>query len=197
MLLTFLSLSELCMYNNLRGLTLLSDIFVFLFLMISEYEGNRSTLKLLLMAFFLNASSFSFSIIDGVKDGWMNRNFIFYGDLIFILMMGINGFLIFYILYKILSIPKPSDQPSNESSQSGNQEDSVELSISVPLVFNTFITIANEEKDICLICLSDINLNKGLNVDVLHTICGHGFHSECLKKWLKEKKQCPTCRMDL
>ncbi len=27
--------------------------------------------------------------------------------------------------------------------------------------------------------------------------CGHVFHKECLDNWLKHKKQCPTCRMNI
>jgi hypothetical protein len=200
MLLTILSVSEFFTHNNLRCLILMSDVFVFLFLMISELKNDMSISKLLIMSFCFNAFSFSMSIIDGVTYGWLNRNFIFYADLLFIIMMFVNGCLVFYILYKFLKMPIPSEEDQTEGqsqNESQNEKESIELSQSSSLIFNTYITIPNEEKDMCLICLSDINLNKGLNVDVLHTICGHVFHNECLKKWLQEKKQCPKCRMDL
>lgn len=27
--------------------------------------------------------------------------------------------------------------------------------------------------------------------------CGHAFHTSCLEKWLKEKRECPTDRSDI
>jgi hypothetical protein len=32
---------------------------------------------------------------------------------------------------------------------------------------------------------------------VLKTGCGHCFHDDCLKSWLKKKKSCPMCRVDV
>ena len=43
----------------------------------------------------------------------------------------------------------------------------------------------------CTIC-SDILLVPGSSV----TRCGHTFHSECLKRWLGQKRTCPLCKSD-
>lgn len=39
----------------------------------------------------------------------------------------------------------------------------------------------------CCICLGDINKGKQLS-------CSHVFHMGCLRTWLIEKAECPTCR---
>ena len=39
----------------------------------------------------------------------------------------------------------------------------------------------------CCICLGDIKRGKQLT-------CGHVFHLVCLRSWLIEKVECPTCR---
>lgn len=39
----------------------------------------------------------------------------------------------------------------------------------------------------CCICLGDISKGKQLG-------CGHVFHLGCLRTWLIEKAECPTCR---
>lgn len=46
-----------------------------------------------------------------------------------------------------------------------------------------------DEPDICSICL-----NHGDSGKVL--LCSHFFHTECIDKWLKEKKSCPLCLSD-
>ena len=37
--------------------------------------------------------------------------------------------------------------------------------------------------------------NKEEQVSVLE--CGHMFHSNCIEKWLKNKKECPLCRQKI
>ncbi len=39
----------------------------------------------------------------------------------------------------------------------------------------------------CIICLEEIKKAKKLN-------CGHIFHLNCLRRWLEQNVQCPTCR---
>ena len=40
----------------------------------------------------------------------------------------------------------------------------------------------------CPICV------EKLKDDVVATICGHVFHSVCVKRWIKEHRDCPSCR---
>jgi len=39
----------------------------------------------------------------------------------------------------------------------------------------------------CIVCLEEIKKAKRLN-------CGHVFHLNCLRRWLEQNVQCPTCR---
>ena len=43
----------------------------------------------------------------------------------------------------------------------------------------------------CVICLNEINKDE----KVLD--CNHVFHKECIEKWMKEKTECPICRVDV
>ena len=58
-----------------------------------------------------------------------------------------------------------------------------------------FVYKANKIKKglICVICLSEIKNKK----KVIQTPCGHFFDLLCVKGWLKAKKTCPVCRLDL
>jgi hypothetical protein len=47
--------------------------------------------------------------------------------------------------------------------------------------------------DSCSICLEDFNASK----EIRRTLCGHHFHSQCLKGWLQVNSGCPLCRTDL
>ncbi|KAI3439759.1 RING-type domain-containing protein [Psidium guajava] len=46
----------------------------------------------------------------------------------------------------------------------------------------------------CSICLTEFV--EGDVIRVLET-CGHGFHVECIERWLSSNKSCPTCRSSL
>jgi len=43
---------------------------------------------------------------------------------------------------------------------------------------------------ICSICLIEDN-------DFIKLKCGHNFHINCINKWLKEKFNCPLCRINI
>ncbi|KAF8033418.1 hypothetical protein BT93_D2127 [Corymbia citriodora subsp. variegata] len=43
----------------------------------------------------------------------------------------------------------------------------------------------------CAICLTEFVEGNGIRV--LAT-CSHGFHEECIERWLRSRKSCPTCR---
>eukprot|EP00477_Mikrocytos_mackini_P001259 GAHX01001345.1.p1 GENE.GAHX01001345.1~~GAHX01001345.1.p1 ORF type:complete len:429 (+),score=63.01 GAHX01001345.1:37-1287(+) len=42
----------------------------------------------------------------------------------------------------------------------------------------------------CSICLDDVEIGKIIP-------CGHFFHTNCLKKWLENGRNCPVCRDDI
>ncbi|XP_010053991.3 RING-H2 finger protein ATL79 [Eucalyptus grandis] len=46
----------------------------------------------------------------------------------------------------------------------------------------------------CAICLTEFDEGDGIRV--LAT-CSHGFHVECIERWLRSHKSCPTCRSSL
>ena len=54
-------------------------------------------------------------------------------------------------------------------------------------------TLESDLEDPCVICLE--SFNKGQ--DVYNMPCKHFYHKDCLYKWFKEKKSCPTCRMEV
>lgn len=45
----------------------------------------------------------------------------------------------------------------------------------------------------CSICFDDIDLKD----DCTQTMCGHLFHTKCLKDWNKMNQNCPNCRTGL
>jgi E3 ubiquitin-protein ligase synoviolin len=42
----------------------------------------------------------------------------------------------------------------------------------------------------CIICLEEMNVAKKLR-------CGHIFHLSCLRRWIEQNVQCPTCRTQI
>jgi hypothetical protein len=38
-----------------------------------------------------------------------------------------------------------------------------------------------------------------VSADVRHVelLCRHRYHTSCLRSWLQEKRNCPTCRMNV
>ena len=44
----------------------------------------------------------------------------------------------------------------------------------------------------CSICRTEIDCND--KSEILALPCGHEFHTDCVKKWLEEKGECPYCR---
>jgi hypothetical protein len=67
------------------------------------------------------------------------------------------------------------------------------------------LSLAKSQKKICN-CLTifytywkdfhefDLNTNKK---PFMMTPCRHIFHTPCLEKWFKEKKECPSCRQEI
>ncbi|KAK4057417.1 hypothetical protein OIO90_001486 [Microbotryomycetes sp. JL221] len=49
-----------------------------------------------------------------------------------------------------------------------------------------------EKEERCAVCLQDYEEDEVIMLG----LCSHGFHSDCLKAWLKEHGTCPVCRRD-
>ncbi|XP_052179897.1 E3 ubiquitin-protein ligase MBR2-like [Diospyros lotus] len=48
----------------------------------------------------------------------------------------------------------------------------------------------NQEAEICVICQAEYE--EGDDIGTLR--CGHGYHVDCVKKWLLKKDSCPLCK---
>ncbi|KAG6427076.1 hypothetical protein SASPL_111316 [Salvia splendens] len=58
------------------------------------------------------------------------------------------------------------------------------------LIYAEGMKLAGEETE-CIICLADFAV--GEKIRVLEK-CNHGFHLNCIQKWLISHSSCPTCR---
>eukprot|EP00931_Biecheleriopsis_adriatica_P022684 TRINITY_DN14510_c0_g2_i1.p1 TRINITY_DN14510_c0_g2~~TRINITY_DN14510_c0_g2_i1.p1 ORF type:complete len:383 (+),score=88.21 TRINITY_DN14510_c0_g2_i1:95-1150(+) len=63
----------------------------------------------------------------------------------------------------------------------------------LPRVKVTAYDIAANESPECSICLDDLVIGES----ALRLPCGHLFHEECVKDWLKKSNECPVCRWEL
>jgi Ring finger domain len=45
----------------------------------------------------------------------------------------------------------------------------------------------------CCICMEDFDEHD----DVVETYCGHVFHKQCCREWLRQARSCPVCRTDI
>ena len=60
-------------------------------------------------------------------------------------------------------------------------------------LYNASLKAYGFKRTTCVICLSKIeNLKK-----IKRTPCGHIFHTKCISGWLRQKKSCPCCRLNL
>ncbi|XP_057770767.1 RING-H2 finger protein ATL79-like [Salvia miltiorrhiza] len=61
-----------------------------------------------------------------------------------------------------------------------------------PLIYSEGMKLAAAEE--CAICLSEFAV--GERIRVLEK-CRHGFHMECIERWLNSCSSCPICRANL
>lgn len=65
----------------------------------------------------------------------------------------------------------------------------------------TFVSLDDSDIEVipsCPVCMEDFLKNgQGTQAVVKTKACGHIFHKQCLKNWLKTAKTCPICRHDL
>ncbi|CAN8287468.1 unnamed protein product [Cochlearia groenlandica] len=64
---------------------------------------------------------------------------------------------------------------------------------SFPVFLYASATMKNHESE-CAICLSEFSDEDNVR---LITVCGHGFHSNCIDLWFELHKTCPVCRCEL
>lgn len=60
----------------------------------------------------------------------------------------------------------------------------------------TFDLDTNKDCTICRFPLnqpSNYAIDNDLNSQLSIGVCGHGFHDECLRPWLKNNPRCPIC----
>ena len=50
----------------------------------------------------------------------------------------------------------------------------------------------NNQCSECIICLQSLAVGETIKLEG----CLHEFHTRCIHKWLKKKKDCPYCRSD-
>ncbi|KAG8371944.1 hypothetical protein BUALT_Bualt12G0015400 [Buddleja alternifolia] len=68
---------------------------------------------------------------------------------------------------------------------------SAEQEAEIPAVIYTEGMKLTGAESECIICLSEFAI--GEKIRVLEK-CSHGFHLQCIQKWLKSHSSCPTCR---
>ncbi|KAK5804595.1 RING-H2 finger protein ATL79-like [Gossypium arboreum] len=65
------------------------------------------------------------------------------------------------------------------------------LMVAAPtLVYTSGMKLAGAEAE-CAICLSEFVEGEGIQVLAK---CNHGFHVQCIQRWLSSHSSCPTCR---
>eukprot|EP00475_Leptophrys_vorax_P008840 TRINITY_DN1576_c0_g1_i1.p1 TRINITY_DN1576_c0_g1~~TRINITY_DN1576_c0_g1_i1.p1 ORF type:complete len:296 (+),score=57.82 TRINITY_DN1576_c0_g1_i1:172-1059(+) len=52
---------------------------------------------------------------------------------------------------------------------------------------------AEGDRTTCVVCMADFERGEELRV----LPCSHEFHTQCVDRWLKVKKDCPLCRRDI
>ncbi|KAI6706896.1 hypothetical protein NL676_009858 [Syzygium grande] len=87
------------------------------------------------------------------------------------------------------SSPPPRDRGEAEQKPAGEGA-APALAAAALMVFSPEVELAGVEAE-CAICLTEFV--GGEEIRVLKG-CRHGFHDQCIEKWLSSKSSCPTCR---
>ena len=59
------------------------------------------------------------------------------------------------------------------------------------MIFFLLVALSKASEEHCGICLQE--LRHGESMGTINA-CDHSFHEECISRWLKRSKTCPTCR---
>ncbi|KAF5734930.1 putative RING-H2 finger protein ATL5M precursor [Tripterygium wilfordii] len=83
-----------------------------------------------------------------------------------------------------------SREPSRPEEDGGKPDMEAALVVAPTIVFSAGMKLAGTEAE-CAICLSEFVEGEGIQV---LGRCKHGFHVQCIQKWLSSHSSCPTCR---
>ena len=62
--------------------------------------------------------------------------------------------------------------------------------------FNRIILKDEFENDTCSICLDELYSDENQD-EIIQIRCNHMFHKKCLDEWIRQKKTCPLCKVEL
>eukprot|EP00927_Polykrikos_kofoidii_P086149 TRINITY_DN9572_c0_g1_i2.p1 TRINITY_DN9572_c0_g1~~TRINITY_DN9572_c0_g1_i2.p1 ORF type:complete len:369 (+),score=64.25 TRINITY_DN9572_c0_g1_i2:205-1311(+) len=84
-------------------------------------------------------------------------------------------------------------QADAQGSSSGRQPTAAATLRSLPKIKVTAYDIEVNESTECAICLDELVVGQ----PALRIVCGHLYHEDCVKDWLKKSNECPVCRYEL
>lgn len=84
-------------------------------------------------------------------------------------------------------------QQGAASNQPANHPTAESTLRSLPRVKVTSHDLVANQGSECSICLDEFSLGD----PALRIFCGHLFHEDCVKDWLKKSNECPVCRFEL
>jgi len=92
------------------------------------------------------------------------------------------------------AMPGSQPTPQQEASRTtGSPPTSAAALRTLPKVKVTSHDIEANESNECSICLDDLVIGQ----PALRIPCGHLFHEDCVKDWLRKSNECPVCRYEL
>lgn len=89
-------------------------------------------------------------------------------------------------------------QPQEQQQQASPQKPSTAPTANatfraLPRIKVTVHDIAANESNECSICLDELVIGQ----PALRIPCGHLYHEDCVKDWLRKSNECPVCRYEL
>ncbi|EYU41055.1 hypothetical protein MIMGU_mgv1a026610mg [Erythranthe guttata] len=82
-------------------------------------------------------------------------------------------------------------QEHADRTAAGLSEDQITKCLKIKININSCRDI--EESEVCVICFDDLcQENNKNNIGALE--CGHEYHSDCIRHWLRMKNFCPLCK---
>jgi len=84
-------------------------------------------------------------------------------------------------------------QSQQEQRKEGPPPTSASALRSLPRIKVTAYDIAANESTDCSICLDELVVGQ----PALRIPCGHLYHEDCVKDWLRKSNECPVCRFEL